>query len=185
MNKTFRIFIIYAAVSLMLIVNRTFSLQLLSRRNLGFQYLKMSTKSVNEKIDSYFALPIFVVLGASADKSKFGYKVLKCLVENNKQCIPINKKVAEIDGIPTISSLSNLKGLLSQSYNNVPLSNVGMNIITPPGVTLLYMKEAYNLGIRNFFLQPGTSDEEVEEFIKQIENESKCNIIHDCVLVRL
>ena len=147
----------------------------------------MSIWTSSEKLENYFSLPVFVVMGASTDKSKFGYKVLKCLAENKKECIPINKKVDQIDGIRTLGSLSNLKSYMENNYSRIPMSSVGLNIITPPGVTLMSMQEAYTMGIRNFFLQPGTYDAEVDEYIKQIENakESYCNIIKDCVLIKL
>jgi hypothetical protein len=97
----------------------------------------------------------------------------------------MNKKVNQIEGIPTLNSLSGLQEYLAQHHNNVSISDVGMNIITPPGVTLMQMQEAYSLGIRNFFLQPGTSDATVQQFIQQIDLGDDCSVIQDCVLITL
>lgn len=116
----------------------------------------------SEKLMKYFDLPVFLVVGASEDRSKFGNKVLRCMVSHKKQCIPLNKRLPEIEGIPTIDSIANLAQQLSVLYTTVPMSMVGMNLITPPAVTLSLMKQGYEIGIRNFFCQPGTVDGDIE-----------------------
>ena len=59
------------------------------------------------------------------------------------------------------------------------------------------MKKAYELGIRNFFLQLGTYDDEVEAYIQEIESsqdnsnkekkteEDIATVILDCVMVQM
>jgi hypothetical protein len=42
---------------------------------------------------------------------------------------------------------------------------VGVSIITPPGVTRLILEEGVAMGFKHFFLQPGTFDEEVLDFV--------------------
>lgn len=116
----------------------------------------------SEKLMNYFDLPVFLVVGASEDRSKFGNKVLRCMVSHRKQCIPLNKRLSEIEGIPTIDSVATLTQQLSVLYPSVPMSMVGMNLITPPAVTLSLMKQGYEIGIRNFFCQPGTVDGDIE-----------------------
>ena len=116
----------------------------------------------SEKLMKYFDLPVFLVVGASEDRSKFGNKVLRCMVSHKKQCIPLNKRLSEIEGIPTIDSIATLAQQLSTLYPTVPMSMVGMNLITPPAVTLSLMKQGYEIGIRNFFCQPGTVDGDIE-----------------------
>lgn len=110
----------------------------------------------------YFDLPIFLVIGASEDRSKFGTKVLRCMVSHKKQCIPFNKRLPEIEGLQTVDSIPTFVKLLTTSFPSVPISMVGMNLITPPAVTLSLLKQGYDVGIRNFFCQPGTVDSAVE-----------------------
>ena len=116
----------------------------------------------SEKLMKYFDLPVFLVVGASEDRSKFGNKVLRCMISHKRQCIPLNKRLSEIEGIPTIDSMASLAQQLSMLYPATPISMVGMNLITPPAVTLSLMKQGYEIGIRNFFCQPGTVDGEIE-----------------------
>jgi uncharacterized protein len=120
-----------------------------------------------EKLMKYFDLPLFLVIGASEDRSKFGTKVLRCMVSHKKQCIPFNKRLPEIEGIQTVDSIPTFVELVKTSYPSVPISMVGMNLITPPAVTLSLVKQGYDVGIRNFFCQPGTVDSAVEVTILQ------------------
>ena len=48
----------------------------------------------------------------------------------------------------------------------------------------MYMQEAHKIGIRNFFLQPGTADKDVDVFIDEINANGDCNVIKDCVLLQ-
>lgn len=116
----------------------------------------------SEKLMKYFDLPVFLIVGASEDRSKFGNKVLRCMISHKRQCIPLNKRLSEIEGIPTVDSMASLAQQLSMLYPTTPISMVGMNLITPPAVTLSLMKQGYAIGIRNFFCQPGTVDGEIE-----------------------
>ena len=63
------------------------------------------------------------------------------------------------------------------------MQDVGVSIITPPAVSQSVLEEGYKLGIRNFFLQPGTYNEQVDEYIQR-EMKSALSI-KGCVLVEL
>ena len=95
--------------------------------------------------------------------------------------VPINKKSKEIEQIACVPSLSELKESLPTGVRG--MHDVGVSIITPPGVTKLILEEGYRLGIRNFFLQPGTYDSITDEYILAMD--SSCNIVKSCVLVDL
>lgn len=115
-----------------------------------------------EKLMNYFDLSVFIIIGATEDRSKFGNKVLRCMVSHKKNCIPFNKRLPEIEGLLTVDSMATFVDRLSTLNPSVPMSQVGMNLITPPGVTLSFIKQGYDLGIRNFFCQPGTVDDAIE-----------------------
>ena len=116
----------------------------------------------SEKLMKYFDLPVFLVIGASEDRSKFGNKVLRCMLSHKKQCVPFNKRLPIIEGVTTVDSLQAFIDLLPTLSPTASISEVGMNLITPPPVTLNLMRQGYELGIRNFFCQPGTVDGDVE-----------------------
>lgn len=63
--------------------------------------------------------------------------------------------------------------------------NVGVSIITPPGVTKLILEEGFSLGIKHFYLQPGTYDSETDDFISESKKNLDINIVKNCVLVEL
>mmetsp|Transcript_13585 Transcript_13585/g.13162 ORF Transcript_13585/g.13162 Transcript_13585/m.13162 type:complete len:155 (-) Transcript_13585:247-711(-) len=110
-----------------------------------------------------------------------GNKVLRCMVAHKKLCIPLNKRLSEIEGIATVDSIDTLLQRMLLEHPEIPVSSIGMNIITPPSVTLPMIRQGYNLGMRNFFCQPGTVDTQVEDFIKLID----AVVIQDCVMVQL
>ena len=57
------------------------------------------------------------------------------MLYHKKECIPINSKVSEIEGVAAVDSLTTLVStFLPDKYEGtIPISKVGMNIITPPG----------------------------------------------------
>ena len=152
---------------------------LLSILLLSKSYLQFSKKKTlpTMSIKSFFNLKHFLVVGASIDRTKFGNKVLRCYQRHEKFAIPISKREKVIEGAECLDSIT--------SYSNYPQkvdwSEVGVSIITSPGVTSMIMDEALNLGVNNFFLQPGTYDDStlIDEKWKNV------NVIKGCVLVEL
>jgi hypothetical protein len=68
----------------------------------------------------------------------------------------VNPKEDFIETIKCYKSLSEIK-------NKIDV----INIVTPPKVTLEVLKEALNLGYKKVWCQPGASDENVIEFLKE------------------
>lgn len=128
--------------------------------------------------DTFFQRELFAVVGASNDRDKFGNKVLRCYKQHGYKVIPINKRTPEIEGVTCVPTLSDL---LTQSEVKAP--DVGVSIVTPPGVTRLILEEGYKLGIRHFFLQPGTIDRDGADYIRDFMPDA--NVIKSCVLVDL
>lgn len=50
----------------------------------------------------------FAIVGASQDKSKYGYEVFEALRQHGHTVLPINPKYAEIDGVACYPSLADL-----------------------------------------------------------------------------
>lgn len=124
---------------------------------------------------------LFAVVGASADRSKFGNKVLRAYKHREFACIPVNKKVASIEGVDCMQSLTAISEALPL-HGAQSMADVGVSVITPPGVTGSVITEGYALGCRNFLLQPGTYNAEVDEACARLEG---LHIIKSCVLVDL
>ncbi len=142
---------------------------------LGKKLFSMQTST--EKKDVFMSLKQFAVVGASNDREKFGNKILRCYVKNGKLVIPINPKDGIIEGLKAESSLKDM--LKDSSFDP---SKIGISIVTAPEITSNLVKTAYDLGFRNFWFQPGTTNKEVVNYV----NASKDGLFIDgCVLVHL
>jgi predicted CoA-binding protein len=124
-------------------------------------------------LKTFFKLPLFAVVGASNNREKFGNKVLRCYQQYSRHVVPISKVSDNVEGVDSLNSLTRLAEKLQEAqaaladsnihakYKNVRVADVGVSIITPPAVTRAVLEEGLTLGYRNFFLQPGTVDEDV------------------------
>ncbi|KAJ2961951.1 hypothetical protein NQZ79_g2833 [Umbelopsis isabellina] len=98
----------------------------------------------------------FAVAGASTNRSKVGNQVLRWYQNNNLQVTPINPREPNVEGLTSITSVSELPDP----------KNTGLSIITPPSITLKTLQDAHAAGIKYVWLQPGTDDQEVLEYAK-------------------
>jgi predicted CoA-binding protein len=124
------------------------------------------------KINQFLAAPKFAVAGASSNRHKYGNKVLRCYMQNNRQAIPINPTEGEVEGLITYPSLLDLPE---------PVESV--SIITPPAVTEKVVDDAIKAGVKHLWMQPGA---ESRAAIKRAED-AGLNVIYGgaCVLVVL
>jgi len=97
-----------------------------------------------ERIDIFLDAKVYGVVGASADRQKFGNMVLRCYLQNGYQAIPVNPKEKEIEGIPCVATVLDLP----DEVNSI-------SIITPPSVTEKVVELAIQKGIKNIWMQPG------------------------------
>ena len=96
----------------------------------------------SERLRSYFEdLELFVLVGASDDRSKIGNKVLRCMLTHQKSCIVLSKSLPEVEGAPTVPGLVALVEQLPSRYPSLSVDKVGMNMITPPAVTLNMIRQ--------------------------------------------
>ena len=51
-----------------------------------------------ELIDIFLDAEAYGVVGASANRDKYGNKVLRCYIQNGYRVIPVNPKEKEIEG---------------------------------------------------------------------------------------
>jgi predicted CoA-binding protein len=129
--------------------------------------------------DFFNSRGLFAVVGASADREKFGNKVLRCYQKRQYPVVPINQKTPEIEGLRCTESLTALSRSLPAGLS---MRDVGVSIITSPAVTKNVIQEGYDLGARHFFLQPGTYDASVDATCARLK---EGNFIKSCVLVDL
>ena len=99
---------------------------------------------MEQRIATFLAAPAFGVVGASSNRTKYGNKVLRCYQQNRRRVVPVNLREATIEGLPCVSSVSQL-----------PTEVSSISVITPPAVTEQVVREAIAHGIRNIWMQPG------------------------------
>jgi uncharacterized protein len=127
---------------------------------------------IESRIKQFLEGEGFAVVGASADRSKFGNKVLRCYQMKGLKVVPVNPVTDEIEGLKCVASVSDL-----------PEAVTSISIITPPSVTEKVVDLAIARGIRNVWMQPGAeSSAAVQRCL-----ESGVNVIADgsCILVVL
>ena len=126
--------------------------------------------NVQEQIDKFLKSKVFGVVGASANRDKFGNKVLRCYLQHNLQVIPVNPKEPVIEGIPCVATVMDL-----------PAEVTSISVITPPHVTEEVVKIAIRKGIENIWIQPGAESSAAIALCR----ENNINVIADgsCILV--
>ncbi len=98
-----------------------------------------------EKIEVFLADgPPFAVVGASANRDKYGNKVLRCYLQNGYQAYPIHPLDNQIEGCRAYPDLTSL-----------PERVLSVSIITPPSVTERIVEECKVIGAINIWMQPG------------------------------
>jgi len=104
--------------------------------------------SVEQAIQSFLNGSPFAVAGASANREKYGNKVLRCYMQHDRTVYPLNLRESEVEGLKTYPDLASL-----------PEKVHGLSIITPPPATEKLVEEAALLGIQHLWMQPGAESD--------------------------
>ena len=113
----------------------------------------------------------WAVVGATDDKSKFGYKVFMKLKSHGYNVYPVNPKLSEIEGIKCSKSISDIREKIDV-----------VSMIVNPKIGIQLVDEVSGAGIKNMWCQPGA---ESEELIAKARENGINVIYHECVLVEL
>lgn len=127
---------------------------------------------MQDPIDQFLSAEAFGVAGASTNRAKYGNKVLRVYLQNNRSAIPINPRAEEIEGVACVASVTEL-----------PEEVKSLSVITPPKITEQVVEAAIVKGIENIWMQPGA---ESPAAVARC-HEAGINVIADgsCVLVVL
>ena len=99
---------------------------------------------MNDLIQSFLAAGPYAVVGASADRAKFGNQVLRCYALHGEIVHPVHPAGGIIEGLPVSPSLLALPE---------PVAHV--SVITPPHVTEAVVEDAARAGVEVLWMQPG------------------------------
>ncbi|MGD0844953.1 MAG: CoA-binding protein [Geobacteraceae bacterium] len=125
---------------------------------------------IKEQFDKFFESDAFGVVGASANREKFGNKVLRVYLQHGKKVIPVNPRESEIEGISCVADIQYL-----------PPGVKSISVITPPQVTEQVVDKAIAKGIASIWMQPGAESPAAVEKCRK----NNINVIADgsCILV--
>ncbi len=98
----------------------------------------------------------WAVVGVSANRAKFGYRVFRNLRLAGYRVYGVNPDLPEIDGQTIYPSLESL-----------PERPEVVDIVVPPAVTEQLVQECARLGLRRVWLQPGAESEQAIRFCRQ------------------
>lgn len=120
-------------------------------------------------IKQFFESEAYAVVGASNARSKFGNKVLRCYLKNDRPVYPINPNETLIEGLNVIDKIENL-----------PDNVKSLSMVTPPEISEKLVDEAIKQGIQNIWFQPGSYNDNA---IKKCEK-NHINVIANghCIL---
>ena len=109
------------------------------------------------------------LIGASNNKSKFGYKIYKNLLSKGYDVTPINPKGIIIEGVESIQKVE-----LMESKPDI------IDFVVPPKVALEEARELESSGFDNFWFQPGCESTELIEYLR---NTDLNFLINECIMV--
>jgi predicted CoA-binding protein len=101
------------------------------------------------EIEQFLAAGSFAVVGASADRRKYGNKVLRCYLQHGMQVVAVNPRETEVEGVRCRASL-----------RDVPADVRAASVIVPPAGAGRVVDDALARGIRHLWFQPGAEHPE-------------------------
>jgi predicted CoA-binding protein len=95
--------------------------------------------------------PTVAILGASADRSKFGNKSVRAHLQQGYDVYPVNPRGGEIEGLTAYASLA-----------DVPVERLTrISVYLPPHIGLKTLDEVAAKGCDELWLNPGSDSNEV------------------------
>lgn len=114
-------------------------------------------------------MPTVAILGASADRSKYGNISVRAHLQQGFDVYPVNPKGGQIEGLPVYASLG-----------DVPVERLDrVSVYLPPAVVLKLLPEIARKGCDQLWLNPGSESDEVVEAARQMGLEPiiACSIV--------
>lgn len=113
----------------------------------------------------------WVVVGVTANKDRYGYKIWKTLKEHEYLTYGVNPNYDDIEGEKIYHTLKDL-----------PEKVDVLDMVVAPKIAIKALEEAKELGIEYIFFQPGTYDDEVVAKAEELELKY---LLDDCIYATL
>jgi predicted CoA-binding protein len=108
------------------------------------------------------------ILGASANRAKFGNKAVRAFVQQGYAVYPVNPNEPEIEGLPAFKTI-----------RDVPVRPQMISVYLPPPVLLKTLPDIAVKGCDELWLNPGTESDEVLAEAEKLG----LNVIQACSIV--
>ncbi|NOZ39758.1 MAG: CoA-binding protein [Planctomycetes bacterium] len=113
--------------------------------------------------------PTVAILGASADRSKFGNKSVRAHLAQGYEVFPVNPKGGEIEGLKVYTSIG-----------DVPVERLNrVSLYVPPAVGLSLIESIAAKGCDELWLNPGSESDELAAKARELDLEPiiACSIV--------
>jgi predicted CoA-binding protein len=110
------------------------------------------------------------ILGASADRNKFGNKAVRAFQQQGYTVYPVNPKENLIENLPAYPNLA-----------AIPVRPQMISVYLPPAILLRVLPEIAAKGCDELWLNPGTESEQVLAEAERLG----LNVIQACSIVGL
>jgi uncharacterized protein len=108
------------------------------------------------------------IIGASADRAKFGNKAVRAYLRQGYTVFPVNPKEPEIEGLRAFKTIA-----------DVPVRPQLISVYVPPPVLVSLLPAIAAKGCDELWLNPGTESSEALALAEQF----KLNVIQACSIV--
>ncbi len=115
--------------------------------------------------------PTVAILGASADRGKFGNKSVRAHALCGYRVFPVNPKGGQIEGLDVLRTIADAP--------IKPLDRVSLYL--PPAVAVGVLEDVAAVGCRELWLNPGCDSREVVQKAREL----RLNTIVGCSIVAL
>lgn len=97
------------------------------------------------------------VVGASADRAKFGNKAVRAYLKQGWEVYPVNPKGGDIEGLRAFASLADIPAKIDR-----------VSLYLPPAVGVKVLADIAAAGAEEFFVNPGSESDELVSEAKRL-----------------
>ena len=112
----------------------------------------------------------WAVIGATTDKDRFGYKIVKTLKDNNYNVYPVTPKYEKVAGLKAYNRVSDIDDEIDV-----------VDFVVNPQIGIKLIEDVEEKNINYIWLQPGSRSEE----LKQKAENNGIEVVEDCIYASL
>jgi predicted CoA-binding protein len=110
------------------------------------------------------------IIGASADRAKFGNKAVRAFLRQGYEVYPVNPKEATVEGLRAYASIGEL-----------PVRPILVSVYVPPPVLVRLLPDIAAKGCDELWLNPGTESADV----LAVAREYRLNVVQGCSILAI